>query len=205
MKKYISLALMVGLILPLTAQAQVFETEDNPEVVEFFAEPNTIAPQMDVALEVLNVSNKNQDASVVGVRPGDVMRFRLSLGSRDFDALSLQPMVDVSELIQVAQLIDTGFANEENGMLVYPAFSEIAPYDNDFAFFARVGGSCNNIEALTIRSMGQDVVVPLICEKEGPETKPTPLTKTGPQAMGWFLLLVGIIGLGRMIRRKHNA
>ncbi len=138
----------------------------------------------EVTMSVTNISQDNADATASGARPGDVLRYEITLNSKTEDVSNYVSSINVSGIESVVEFTNTGFGVIENGMIVYPAYSNKAPCIQAFTFFVRVKADCADMKALNVsNSVAGNVSVPLNCG----------LTQTGPSQT--FFLLAGVIML----------
>ena len=172
MKKFIlGLGLMVGLLWGST-WAQDLPTETQ------------------VGFAVLNISQDNQNAREVGARPGDVLRYELVLASTESIA-DYETRVNIAEIVQAAELIDTGLGEMTDNFLIFPKFSREGGWQQEFTFFARIKQDCGEVGQIRTSFGAKILTVPLQCE----------LMKTGPTGfiIGIFLVIVlfGYLFFGR--------
>lgn len=153
--------------------------EGGGETLQSSAGASTGLPSSAVArLSVINISQENADAMQSGARPGDVLRYEISLNSATDDVVNYIPVINVAGIDAVVEFTNTGFGVMENGNIVYPAYSHQAPCEQVFTFFVRVLEDCKEMTSLSVVSTDAGtVVVPLSCG----------LSETGP-AQRWFLL-----------------
>lgn len=146
-------------------------------------------------LSAVNISQGNKDAAAVGVRPGDAVRFSLTIESETEDVTDYVAMIDVSKLLDQAEIIDITKGKLEGNNIVFNAFSHKAPCKEPFSFFVRFKECKSGMTSLTVSGEGETLSVPTTCDG-APAAKPQPkqtvkLPKTGPSL--W--LFVGIIGV----------
>ncbi len=129
--------------------------------------------QDETEFSVVNVSQANRDAEIVGGRPGDVLRYELLFRSSSQSADNIMPVVDVSRILEATDMIDTGLGEVSGGELVFPAFSQVAPYERSFTFFTRVKKDCGEIKILEALAHGNTTSVDLACglAGSGPRTE----------------------------------
>jgi len=137
-----------------------------------------------VTLTVTNVSQDNANATQSGARPGDVLRYEITLNSQTDDVVNYVPSVNVSGIEKVVEFTNTGFGVRESGSIVYPAYSNQAPCTQAFTFFVRVLDDCADLTALSVSTpQAGSVSVPLNCG----------LAQTGPSQS--LFLLAGLMML----------
>ncbi len=150
-----------------------------------------------VKFEVVNVSQDNQNAESVGARPGDVLRYSLTAFSQSENAENFSPKIDISQILVTTELIDTGIGEvSESKELIFPAFSQAAPYERNFTFFSRVKPDCGNFGELSVSAHGKVTLVKLNCG----------LTTTGPgteMVIFLVLLTIGVFALFLCSHRKE--
>lgn len=155
-----------------------------PETLQGSASSLGLPSSSEVKMSVTNVSQDNADATTSGARPGDVLRYEISLNSATEDVSNYVPSINVSGIESVVEFTNTGFGVIENGMVVYPAYSHKAPCTQAFTFFVRVKEDCAQMTALNVsNSEAGNVAVPLNCG----------LAQTGPSQT--LFLLAGVLML----------
>lgn len=149
-----------------------------------FGQPGVLPNSAQVNLTVTNISQDDQNAQVVGARPGDVLAYTISLNSPTEDVIDFIPTVNIANISSMVEFTDTGFGVRENGNIIYPAYSHQAPCEQEFTFFVRVLDQCVEGASLQVSS---------------PETGGTAvnlncgLAQTGPTQQ--LFLLLGLVML----------
>ena len=147
-------------------------------------------------LSAVNISQGNKDAAAVGVKPGDAVRFSLTIESQTDDVSDYVAIVDVSALLDQAEIIDITKGKLEGSNIVFNAFSHKAPCKEPFSFFVRFKECKNGVSSLNVSGEGKTLSVPTSCGGAAPVAKVQPkqtvkLPTTGPSL--W--LFVGILGV----------
>ncbi len=141
---------------------------------------------MNVKLEVVNVAQNNQNAESVGARPGDVLRYELTLNSETRNASGVIPKIDVSQLVQAADIIDAGMGTVSGDkQLEYPALSQAAPYRRTYSVFARVRPDCGSLGTMSVKSLGKTSSVQMTCD----------LANSGPGMEMLLILMLLSVGI----------
>ncbi len=122
-----------------------------------------LPPSASKTLKVLNVSQSNQNAQIVGASPGDVLRYEFSIKSNTEPVDAYVFSMDISMIFKAADLIDPGSGVLSGTALVYPAFSHTAPCEQVFTFFVRVKSDCGDLDRIISVAEGQALNVPLNC------------------------------------------
>ena len=148
----------------------------------------------EVILSVVNVSQENKDAQKIGANNGDVLRYEISINSIEEEVVNYITTVDLTNLLEATEIIDTGFGELTGTQLNFPVFSQVAPCEKVFSFFARVK-PCDGEDFVEVSVNGKTTKVALNCG----------LTETGP-SFPWKRIVffgVGIMLLfGFSFRRK---
>ncbi len=177
--------------------------EDNL-VAEDEAHSSAMAPSgnlpasANATFSVVNVSQDNQDAETVGARPGDLLRYELRITSDVEDVNDYVASIDVANVIAALDFTDTGLGVLENGRITYPAYSNAAPCEQVFTFFAQVKPDCGDLRSLAVGAEGDSTTVGTSCE----------LAQTGPGqriflVAGIMVLMMSLI-LGMSWRSKTS-
>ena len=165
---------------------EVTPTLETTETLQSSANGSSIGlpSSSEVTLTVTNISQDNADATSSGARPGDVLRYEITLNSAIEDVSNYVPVINVAGIESVVEFTNTGFGVRENGTVVYPAYSHKAPCTQAFTFFVRVKEDCGEMTALNVsNSVAGNVSVPLNCG----------LAQTGPSQT--LFLLAGVMML----------
>lgn len=136
---------------------------------------------------VYNISQANKDATVVGARPGDTLKYEVVFGSDISDVEDFVTRVNVGEILQGATLIDAGLGTLEGNSLVFPSYSHVAPCQKKFSFFVRVKKDCGTLAQMS--ATANDAVtrtVTLECSEEK-----VIITQTGPST--WVVALIAFL------------
>ncbi len=145
--------------------------------------------------KVYNVSQKNADATVSGARVGDVLRYEFIINSPKNDVTNFVVSLDISDIENNAEIIDTGLGDVNQGIIKFPAFTQQAPCSKVFSFFVRIK-DCSGDKNITTSGHGQNISVALNCE----------LAKSGPSNKIMIYILLGIVSFvmfGVLSKRKQ--
>ncbi len=178
---------LAAIVAPLTVSAQAL--------------PTGLTDGVNYDFTVLNISQGNKDATQIGARAGDVLRYEVRVSSETDDVKDFITSVDVSEITKVADIIDSGLGKVDGMTLTYPAFSHLAPCDKTFTFFARVKKDCGTMSGVKV--IANDVAtlnVQLNCEEKAPAAAPVeteipedaPLVQVGPNG-NWMIAFIGFL------------
>ncbi len=147
---------------------------------------------------VINVSQNNADAQSVGARTGDVLRYEYVINSEQEDVVNFVASLDISQILQNADIIDAGLGNVNGGTITFPSFTQQAPCKKVFTFFVRVNKCTPNTQMVSTSNTGEQTSVRLDCE----------LAQSGPGSlMMWYMtiaLVLGFIAIGIFNKRSHN-
>jgi len=135
-----------------------------------------------VKWEAVNISKDNVNAVVNGVRPGDVVRYEVVLTGGDGPG-TYSPSVNVSDILNKAELINLGGGTLEGSNLVFPQKLCAGCDEQRFSFFARAKDVCNTASSMMASINNVRVTVPFECERE--------LIQTGPNLL--LFLSIGLI------------
>ncbi len=147
------------------------------------------------SFKVFNVSQQNSDAEVSGARIGDVLRYEFIIDSPKNDVVNFVTSLNINDIINSAEIVDSGLGNINEGVITFPAFTQQAPCKKVFSFFARIK-DCTGDKNLTASGHNQSVTVPLNCE----------LAKSGPSSKMIMYLTLGVVSfimLGLLRKRKQ--
>jgi hypothetical protein len=129
-----------------------------------------------------NISQANQDATVVGARAGDTIKYEITFGSQNTDVTNFVASVNIQEVLQAATLIDAGLGTLTGNTLIFPSYSHAAPCQKKFSFFVRVKKDCGIIQSMDATANNAITRnVTLDCE-------PVIVPKTGPSS--WIVALI---------------
>ena len=145
---------------------------------------DALPPEVDIA--VVNISQDNKNALSVGARVGDVLKYEIAIRSQTSNAVEFETQIDVSHVLQATEIIDAGLGQLDGEALVFPAFTQVAPYEKDFSFFTRVIEDCGGLNTLEVTAHGVTKKVDLACG----------LTDSGPGmefALMIVLMLSGVV------------
>jgi hypothetical protein len=187
----LAFGLWLGMASSVSAQP-LLPAEGTGENIDFtaFSLPQTTQ----VSFSVVNISRDNADAQAVGAGPGDVLRYELRIQSDTEDVNGFIATVDINQVLQAAEIIDTGLGEINGSTLTYPPFTQLAPCQQVFTFFARIKEDCGGVKNLQASSTGQTANVPIACS----------LTRTGPGMNNWWILasLLIVLLLFNLIVKK---
>ncbi len=146
---------------------------------------------------VINMSQKNADAQNVGAREGDLLRYEFKIQSDKEDVVNFVTSIDVTSILQNADIIDMGLGNLTGNTLTFPSFTQQAPCIKVFTFTVRLK-KCSGKIAMTSSGHGLKTIVPLSCG----------LVKSGPSVnamwYGAIAVLLGFIMIGFFNRRSQS-
>jgi len=141
---------------------------------------NAQTSNYNVAWEAVNISKDNVNAVTSGVRPGDVVRYEVVLTGGDGPG-TYSPSVNVSDVLNKAELINLGGGKLEGTNLVFPQKLCAGCEEQRFSFFARAKDVCAQATSMMASINNVRVVVPFECE----------LVQSGPSIL--LALSVGLI------------
>ncbi len=107
----------------------------------------------EVSVSVMNISQDNADAKQVGARPGDILRYALSIRSESEDVVEYVPQMDIGDILERAAVVNAGMGEVVENILTFPVFTKAAPYEQEFTFFVRVK-SCSGDPKITFNVEG---------------------------------------------------
>ena len=152
----------------------------------------------DIHLNVLNVSENNQDAMSIGARPGDILRYELQINS-DQSVSNLTPEIEVKDLLTKAQIVDAGLAKQSDSKLNFPILEKNPPVSETYTFFARVNKECpsEDMRNINVSGHGQETNVKIICglAKSGTDYKNILIT----------FVIVLVVGIASLILKKKQT
>lgn len=158
---------------------------------------NVILAPAQYTYGVVNVSQNNANAQSVGAREGDVLRYEFKIKSDQVDVVNFVTSLDISQILQNAEIIDAGLGNVNGGTITFPSFTQQAPCEKVFTFFVRLN-KCTPDTQMVSSGNGQQTAVKLDCE----------LARSGPGSMMlWYMtiaLILGFIAIGIFNKRSHN-
>ncbi len=135
---------------------------------------------LEVTFESLNTSQANRDASIVGAKPGDVIRFDYRVQS-DI-AQSVMPQFHAQHLTPAAEIIDSGLLKANGNIVGGYQKNFTDKFDHTFSLFARVEQDCGGKSNMSLSiDTGQAIVIPLTdCPTAGTPTSshPSPMAAT---------------------------
>ncbi len=163
------------------------------------------------SISVVNISQGNKDATQVGVRAGDALRYELIISSDSEDVTDYVAQIDISGIQDRVEIIDITKGRVEGGKIIFDSYSHSAPCEKKFSFFVRFKDCSVGSGALSISSEGKSASVATSCSGGAAPAQNTPskvikLPSTGPSiwiifgAIG-MMFLYGIARLGAMSRR----
>ena len=141
---------------------------------------NAQSTDYNVRWEVVNMSKDNIDAVVNGVRPGDTVRYEVTLSGGDGPG-TYNPRVDLSDVLNKAEFISAVGGTLEGTTLVYPPQMCAGCETQTFSFIVRAKDVCDSATAMTASINNVSVTVPFECE----------LAQSGPNLI--MFLSVGLI------------
>lgn len=151
----------------------------------------------DLSYNVYNVSQKNSDATVIGARVGDVLRYEFSIKSDSNDVVDFTTSLDISNILANTEMVDAGLGNLNGGTITFPSFTQQAPCKKMFTFFVRVK-DCEGDKSMTTTGHDLSINVNLTCE----------LAKSGPgNELVWYImmaLVAGFVLIGFVNRKSTN-
>ncbi len=147
----------------------------------------------EVNFSVINVSQDNADATRVGVRSGDVLRYEIAIRGEDLLEESMTTNIDLSDLLPDATMVNAGGGTLDDTMLSFPEDFCLTCDGQVFSFFVRANEACTEGETLDVIFNEQNLIVPVYCE----------LVDSGPGSLIIALLaLVLLFGYALLSRRE---
>ena len=142
-----------------------------------------------VTFSVVNMAEGNADATKVGAKRNDTLRYNISIDSETKDVEGFVATMDFSDVLKYAEIVTKGDAVLEGTTLKFPAFSQKAPCKKEFQVVVRMKncGDDNIISAKSGNSKN-DLNVKLDCPAEE-------LPETG--ASEWYVIaaLIALAGI----------
>lgn len=137
-------------------------------------------------LSVTNISMDNADALSSGARAGDVLRYSFKIQSQTEGVNNFVPRFDVSGLMGKVDFTELGLGQLNGNQLVFPAYSNKAPCEQEFTFFVQVK-DCSQIstKSLSTSIEGRNANLNVSCG----------LTPTGPSQYLMYGSVLAIIML----------
>ncbi len=128
--------------------------------------PGVLPTSSNVTLSVVNVSQENKDAQVVGARPGDILRYELKLNSDSEDVMEYISKFDVKAIMNAVDFTNIGLAELDRvkGLITFPAYTHKAPCEQIFTLFAQVKPDCGDLRSLKVSAEGKNTNVKLSCQ-----------------------------------------
>ena len=117
----------------------------------------------DVYFSVVNVAKGNEDATKAAARPGDTLRYELKIVSDFEDVSDFEVRLNISNILQNADIIDVGSGSVVENELVFPPFSQVAPCEKIYTFFVRVK-SCTQDKNISVTALGKTLSVNIVCK-----------------------------------------
>lgn len=111
---------------------------------------------------VQNVSQDNLNATRVGVRSGDVLRYEIAISGEDLNE-SATTEVDLSDILAGSKVVNIGGGTLEGTTLSFPEGFCLTCDGQVFSFFVRANEECLEGETLDVTFNGQTLSVPLHC------------------------------------------
>jgi len=167
MKKFVFAFMVSSLFFLFSVEAQSDDGLALPESAQ-------------IDLSVANISRDNADATQVANRAGDVLRYELKISSEIDDINEFYAMFDIRQLTEAAELVNIDNGEIFDGMLGFSPFSQAAPCEKVFSFFARIKDDCGNLDEITVSTPEKSVTVPVSCD----------LVETGPNSFGFHLVFI---------------
>jgi len=154
-------------------------------------------PGISSDFSVVNVSKDNADATLVGARPGDVLRYELTFsGSGSF--LNFAPEVMLTDVLEGTEVVNLGGGTLDGTTLTFEGFSDFGTCAESctktFSFFVRVKPNCADKKSLTADYSADSLRVSLDCK----------LAQTGPNGIVFAVLgLVLLLGYVFLSERRE--
>ncbi len=128
--------------------------------------PGNLPTSTELNFSVVNISQENKDAKVVGARPGDMLMYKFTLKSDSEDILNYLPVLDVKSALIALDFSDIGLAelDRNNGTITFPEFTHAAPCEQVFTIYATVKPDCGDLRSVKISASGETANVTLHCE-----------------------------------------
>lgn len=141
---------------------------------------NAQSADVNIAWSAINISKDNVNAVVAGARPGDVVRYEVTLSGGDGPG-TYNPIIDLSDVLNKAEIVSSVGGNVEETNLVYPQTLCAGCEEQTFSFVVRVDEICDSATSMTASMNNSQVTVPFECE----------LVQSGPSLI--LFLSVGLI------------
>ncbi len=135
----------------------------------FFAVPVSA----EVNFSVANISQDNADATQIGVRSGDVLRYELAVSGESLLSESAETNIDLTDILRHTTMVNSGGGTLTENALTFPAGFCLTCDGQVFSFFVRANEECVTGETVDATYEGQSLTVPFHCELT--ESGPTPL------------------------------
>ena len=116
-----------------------------------------------VDFSVINVSQDNADATRVGVRAGDVLRYEIAITGEDLNT-SVETVVDLRDALADATMVNKGGGTLSEPMLSFPENFCFTCDEQVFSFWIRANDECVNGETIDMTFDDQTLIVPVHCE-----------------------------------------
>ncbi len=147
----------------------------------------------EVNFNVVNVSQDNADATRVGVRAGDVLRYEVEIKGEELVDESMATAINLENLLSNTTMVNSGGGILNESIITFPEEFCLTCDGQVFSFFVRANETCEGGGTLEVIFNEQNLVVPFHCE----------LVDSGPGSVIFALLaLILIFGYALISRRE---
>ncbi len=115
-----------------------------------------------IDFSVQNVSQDNLNATRIGVRSGDVLRYEIAISGADLNEFA-KTEVDLSDVLALSQIVNVGGGTLNGTTLVFPEGFCLTCDGQTFSFFVRANEECVEGETIDVTYNEQALSVPLQC------------------------------------------
>ncbi len=135
----------------------------------------------------------NKDATDVGVRPGDTFKISFLIKSETENIKNFVPMIDISELSKVADIITMETGKIQGDKVVFPPYSARAPCEESFDIIAKI--KLCNVHNLNRFNIG-GISIPVACDLQAlPQKKITQGKASAPKSGASSLFVFGLCSI----------
>jgi len=192
-----TLSLLEGLENSLEENGET-TTLDDDNLKSSAGVPGKLPSSTELNFSVINISQGNKDAKVIGARPGDMLMYKFTINSKTEDILDYVSVWDVKSALVALDFNDIGLAelDRSKGTITFPAFTHAAPCEQVFTVYAAVKPDCGDLHSVKISASGETANVTLHCK----------LAPTGSfsrkQLMYGGILIMLLLAFGFGVRRR---
>ncbi len=115
-----------------------------------------------IDFSVLNVSQDNLNATRVGVRSGDVLRYEIAVSGEDLNESAITE-IDLNDVLAGSTIVNAGGGSLNGTTLTFPEGFCLTCAGQKFSFFVRANEECLKGESLDATFNEQTLTVPLYC------------------------------------------